>query len=118
MVPHPLVARRGTRKADARSTALVAANDVVALGILDAARAANVAVPEALSVIGFDNDPEALLAGLTTIERPTETLGEAVAQTTLERMAAGPQAATLTLRLRPVLIERSTVGPPPDEAFS
>lgn len=104
--------------ADARSTALVAANDVVALGILDAARAANVAVPEALSVIGFDNDPEALLAGLTTIERPTETLGEAVAQTTLERMAAGPQAATLTLRLRPVLIERSTVGPPPDEAFS
>jgi len=98
--------------AGARSTALVAANDVVALGILDAARAAGVAVPEALSVIGFDNDPEALLAGLTTVERPTEALGEAVARTTLERLAAGLQAATMTLRLRPVLIERSTVGRP------
>ena len=90
--------------AAARPTALVAANDVVALGILDAARAVGVAVPGALSVIGFDNDPEALLAGLTTIERPTETLGEAVAQTALERLAAGPQAATVTVRLRPVLI--------------
>lgn len=98
--------------AGARPTALVAANDVVALGILDAARAGGVAVPGALSVIGFDNDPEALLAGLTTIERPTETLGEAVAQTTLERLAAGPQAATVTLRLRPVLIERATVSQP------
>ena len=104
--------------ADARPTALVAANDVVALGILDAARAANVGVPETLSVIGFDNDPEALLAGLTTIERPTETLGEAVARTTLERMAAGPQAATVTLRLRPVLIDRNTTGQPPKEAAS
>lgn len=96
----------------ARPTALVAANDVVALGILDAAGAAGLVVPQVLSVIGFDNDPEALLAGLTTIERPTETLGEAVAQTTLERLAAGPQAATVTLRLRPVLIERATVGSP------
>jgi len=103
---------------NSRPTALVAANDVVALGILDAARAGGVAVPEALSVIGFDNDPEALLAGLTTIERPTETLGEAVAQTTLERLAAGPQAATVTLRLRPVLIKRSTVVPPPGEVLS
>ena len=102
--------------AAARPTALVAANDVVALGILDAARAVGVAVPGALSVIGFDNDPEALLAGLTTIERPTETLGEAVAQTALERLAAGPQAATVTVRLRPVLIERSTVGQPPGAA--
>ena len=102
--------------AAARPTALVAANDVVALGILDAARAVGVAVPGVLSVIGFDNDPEALLAGLTTIERPTETLGEAVAQTALERLAAGPQAATMTVRLRPVLIERSTVGQPPGAA--
>lgn len=103
--------------AGARPTALVAANDVVALGILDAARAAGVAVPEALSVIGFDNDPDALLSGLTTIERPTETLGEAVAQTMLERLAAGSQAATVTLRLRPVLIERATVGPPHSRGF-
>lgn len=97
---------------DTRPTALVAANDVVALGLLDAARSIGVSIPEELSVVGFDNDPTALLAGLTTIERPTETLGEAVAATTLERLEAGPQASTVTLRLRPVLIERGTVGPP------
>lgn len=96
--------------ANNRPTALVAANDLVALGILAAAKAAGVAIPQELSLIGFDNDPEALMAGLTTIERPTEVLGEAIAQTVLERLAAGPHAATVTLRLRPVLIERATVG--------
>ena len=96
-----------------RPTAVVAASDVVALGLLDAARASGVSVPGDLSLIGFDNDPAALLAGLSTVERPTEALGEAVARVILERLAAGPQAATVTVRLRPVLIERSTVGPPP-----
>jgi DNA-binding LacI/PurR family transcriptional regulator len=94
-------------------TAVVAANDAVALGVLEAARQDGITVPEALSVIGFDNDPGALLAGLTTLERPTETLGETVAQVTLEQLARGPEAATVSLRLRPVLIERRSVGPPP-----
>jgi LacI family transcriptional regulator len=93
-----------------RPTAVVSANDMVALGFLDAARAAGVSVPGDVSVIGFDNDPEALLAGLTTIERPTEVLGEAIARTLLERLAAGPHASTVTLRLRPVLIERATAA--------
>jgi DNA-binding LacI/PurR family transcriptional regulator len=98
---------------DIRPTGLVAANDVVALGLLDAARKAGVAIPEELSLIGFDNDPAALLAGLSTIERPTEALGEAVARALLERLAvAGPESAAITLRLRPVLIPRNTVAPP------
>ena len=88
-------------------------NDAVALGILQAAQRDGIAVPAALSVIGFDNDPAALLAGLTTLERPTETLGETVAQVTLEQLARGPDAATVSLRLRPVLIERGSVCPPP-----
>lgn len=96
-----------------RPTAVVAANDAVALGILEAARQDGIAIPAALSVIGFDNDPAALLAGLTTLERPTETLGETVAQVTLEQSARGQEAATVSLRLRPVLIERRSVGPPP-----
>ena len=95
-----------------RPTGIVAANDVVALGFLAAAQMYGIAIPADLSLIGFDNDPAALLAGLTTIERPTEALGEAVARIVLERLAAGPQAATVTVRLRPVLIERATVGPP------
>ncbi len=96
----------------ARPTGVVAASDVVAVGLLAAAGQCGVSVPGDLSVVGFDNNPDALFAGLTTVERPTEALGEAVAQVTLERLAAGPEAATVTLRLRPVLIERATVGPP------
>lgn len=99
-----------------RPTAVAAANDAVALGVMEAAQQDGIAIPAQLSVIGFDNDPRALLAGLTTLERPTETLGETVAQVTLEQLARGPDAATVSLRLRPVLIERRSVGPPPANA--
>jgi LacI family transcriptional regulator len=85
----------------------------VAFGVLEAARRRGLSAPQDLSVIGFDNDPQALLAGLTTVERPTEALGEAVARVALERLAAGCEAETVTVRLRPVLIERRTVGCPP-----
>ncbi|MCW3055819.1 MAG: LacI family transcriptional regulator, partial [Chthonomonadales bacterium] len=98
-----------------RPTAIVGANDVVALGVMEAAQQEGVSIPGDLSIIGFDNNPGALLAGLTTLERPTETLGETVAQVTLEQLARGPNAATVSLRLRPVLIERRSVGPPPME---
>lgn len=94
-----------------RPTAIVAANDVVALGLLDAAHRQGLSIPADLSIVGFDNNPGALLAGLTTIERPTEALGEAIARVTLERLAEGPQAAAVTHRLRPILIERATAGP-------
>jgi len=99
-----------------RPTAIVAANDAVALGFLAAAREQGIEVPRELSLIGFDNERDALLAGLTTIERPTETLGEEVARVTLERLAAGPEAAAVSHRLRPVLIERATVAPPDTSA--
>jgi LacI family transcriptional regulator len=96
-----------------RPTGIVAANDTVALGLLAAAQRNGVAVPETLSLVGFDNDPDALFAGLTTVERPTEALGETVARVLLERLSARSETETVTVRLRPVLIERQTVGPPP-----
>ncbi len=99
-------------KESVRPTAIFAANDTLALGILRAASAQGIRVPDQLSLVGFDNDPGALLAGLTTVERPTEALGEAAARVTLERIAAGPEAATVTERLRPILIERGTVTSP------
>ena len=102
--------RWNTLPMDQRPTAMVAANDVVALGLLDAAKKDGAQIPDQLSVVGFDNDPGALLAGLTTMERPTEALGETAAQVSLERIAAGPAGAAVTVRLRPVLIERQTVS--------
>lgn len=95
---------------DRRPTAIVGARDSIALEILNAARAAGIDVPAQLSIVGFDNEPAALLAGLTTVERPTEALGEAVARVTLERLAGGVDAPAVTLRLKPVLIQRSSVA--------
>jgi len=93
-----------------RPTAVVAANDPIALSIIDTARADGLDLPRDLSIVGFDNEPAALLAGLTTVERPTEALGEAVARVTLERLAGGVDAPAVTLRLKPVLIQRSSVA--------
>jgi DNA-binding LacI/PurR family transcriptional regulator len=95
-----------------RPTAVVAGNDTIALGLIAEARKRGLRVPEDLSVVGFDNDPIAMVTRLTTIDRPTEALGEAVAQVTLERLAAGSAPATVVHRLRPVLVERDTVAKP------
>lgn len=93
-------------------TAIVASNDVVALGVLQAAREAGVIVPDALSMVGFDNDPEAMLAGLTTVEHPMDALGETAAHVRLERLAADIDGQAVSLRLTPILIERRPVAPP------
>ena len=91
-------------------TAVVAVNDTVALGFWEACRRSGVTIPIHLSLVGFDNDPGALAAGLTTVERPAAAVGEAAAAAALERIAA-PAGNTMTVRLRPVLIERCSVLP-------
>jgi len=51
-------------------TAIVCTTDVLALGVLQAARERGIAVPEQLSVCGHDDIPEAAAAGLTTVQQP------------------------------------------------
>ncbi|RYX86489.1 GntR family transcriptional regulator [bacterium] len=97
-----------------RPTAVVGANDLIALGFMAAARKHGIEIPGDVSLTGFDNDPGALLAGLSTLERPTEALGEALARVTLERLAqdSGSDMTAITHRLRPDFIERRTVAAP------
>ncbi|MDJ0923082.1 MAG: LacI family DNA-binding transcriptional regulator [Acidimicrobiia bacterium] len=56
-------------------TAIFAASDVQALGVLAAAREVGLDVPRQLSVIGFDDIQAASLTGLTTIRQPLEASG-------------------------------------------
>jgi LacI family transcriptional regulator len=56
-------------------TAIFAASDVQAFGVLTAARGAGVRVPQDLSIIGFDDVQAASLMGLTTIRQPLEVSG-------------------------------------------
>lgn len=60
-----------------RPTAIFAANDQSAFGVMQAAREAGLRIPEDLSVVGFDNIPEAAHARprLTTVDQFVETMG-------------------------------------------
>ncbi len=65
--------------AEDRPTAVFAANDEMALGILVSAARRNIAVPHALSVVGFDDAPISRMAWpqLTTIRQPNADLASA-----------------------------------------
>ncbi len=67
---------------DDRPSAIFAANDVSALATISVARSLGLAVPDDLSVIGFDNVPESALSEppLTTIEQPIQQMGFDAAQ--------------------------------------
>ncbi|MGZ4247350.1 MAG: LacI family DNA-binding transcriptional regulator [Solirubrobacteraceae bacterium] len=56
-------------------TAIFAASDVQAMGVLQAAEALGLRVPEDLAVIGFDDVDEASVLGLTTVRQPLRETG-------------------------------------------
>ena len=56
-------------------TAIFAANDQSALGVLKVAKEAGLRVPDDLSVVGFDNIPEADYSGLTTVDQSIDRMG-------------------------------------------
>lgn len=62
---------------EGRVTAIFAASDAQAAGVLEAARRARVSVPDELSVIGFDDQLVARMTApqLTTIRQPSEAMG-------------------------------------------
>jgi LacI family transcriptional regulator len=90
-------------------TAVFAASDVQALGVLDAAQEAGVAVPEALSVIGFDDVDLAGAAGLTTVRQPLRESGRAGARLLLSELG-DDVAGAITALPAVELVRRRTVG--------
>jgi LacI family transcriptional regulator len=90
-------------------TALLCENDTLALAMLERLRAAGVAVPATLSLIGFNDDPASAAAGLTTFRIDREALGRAAAEMVLERIA-DPALGVRKRRLPMTLVERSTVA--------
>jgi LacI family transcriptional regulator len=71
-------------------TAIFAANDQSALGVLDAANEIGLRIPDDLSVVGFDNIPLAMCSvpGLTTVDQSVSEMGY-VATTMLIKLIQG-----------------------------
>jgi LacI family transcriptional regulator len=67
-------------------TAIFASNDCMALGVIDAIRDHGLKIPDDISVIGFDDIPQASLVrpALTTVQQPLEQMGRLATQMLLE----------------------------------
>lgn len=92
-------------------TAVFCANDQMSLGLIHAASDRGVSVPSDLSVIGFDDVPEAAhyLPPLTTIKQDFAELGRRAIATLLERLSAEP--TQLLTPISPKLIVRASTMP-------
>ena len=94
-------------------TAIVAGNDTIALGVLEAANRLAVKVPDELSIIGFDDMPLAgsPLVSLTSIRQPVEAIARTAARRLVERIRAGGMGAPSHDVLPIQLVKRESTGP-------
>lgn len=106
--------RAGERLLDAGATGIVAASDIIALGVVQAVRARGLRVPEDVSVVGYD---DSLLIPhteppLTTVRQPVDQLCRAIARLCVQA-AEGVELPSTELAFHPELIARGSTGPAP-----
>lgn len=96
----------------ARFTALVAANDQIALGAMEALWENGIDIPGEVSVIGFDNMPESKFfrPPLTTVNHDFDLLSTTSLQLVTQAIS-NPQVPRLHHKIAPDLIIRQSVGP-------
>ena len=70
---------------DPRPTALLCFSDQLALGAMEAIRAAGLDVPGDVAVVGYDDVPDAARSGLTTVRQPLLEKGRQAGRLLLER---------------------------------
>jgi DNA-binding LacI/PurR family transcriptional regulator len=95
-----------------RPTAIVAGNDLQAIGVYEAARRAGIELPRELSVVGFDDMEYARWCGppLTTVRQPLVEMGAAAAELVLT-LAAGKRPRQTRIELATTLIVRQSTAP-------
>jgi len=97
----------GSRRFDA----IVAANDLMAIGAIEALTSAGIGVPEAVKVVGFDGIDESPFAcgGLTTVGQPVTEQGATAAEL-LMRLLAGETVELSPTLISAALLIRHTCG--------
>lgn len=99
--------------ADGWPTAVFVGNDQMSLGLLAACHEAGMRVPEDLSVVGFDDIPEAAFftPALTTMRQDFDTLGRDIMATVVDVLGDESSAPDRTARV-PELVVRASTAPP------
>jgi LacI family transcriptional regulator len=97
---------------DPPPTAIFASSDLSAFGAMDAVRERGLRIPSDISIIGFDDIPQASLVypKLTTVRQPLEQMGRVAVKMLLEQIedrSRPPQRITLTTEL----VIRDSCGP-------
>lgn len=96
-----------------RPDAVFCANDLMALGLMRAARAAGLDLPRDLAVVGFDDVPAAALVdpALTTLAMPKAALGRAAADLLRGRLDGGGHGLSGPVLLDAPLVVRASTPP-------
>ena len=93
-------------------TALIAWNDYAAEEVYKALRARGVAIPEEMSVVGFDDIPSSRVAvpPLTTIRQDVVRIGRAAVDLVLGALSETPEITTVVCPVE--LVVRQSTAPP------
>jgi LacI family transcriptional regulator, galactose operon repressor len=94
-------------------TAIFASNDVMAMGVMDAVRNRGLRIPEDVSIIGFDDIPQASLIhpAMTTINQPLEKMGRVATQMLLD-LLQHPEKVAGRIELPTQLVVRDSCSSP------
>lgn len=94
-------------------TAIFAANDDMAGGVVKAAHALSVRVPEDVSVVGFDDAPIArqIWPSLTTIQQPIRDMARTATHLLIDQLRAGESAPRDSMHPAKLIV-RESVAPP------
>ena len=101
-----------------RPTAIFAANDEMAFGVMNVANSLGIRVPDDLSVVGFDGTKFAtfVIPSLSTIRRPSSEMARLAAQKLLALVDEGPDAArAFESMVSPQFVPRESTGPAPQD---
>jgi len=99
---------------ETRPSALFAANNFIAIGAVRAIRAAGLQIPQDISLVSFDDLPEALTAEpfITNVAQPTYDMGFQATEILIARMTGNGSKAFRSVLLPTELIVRRSSGPP------
>ncbi|NYE21577.1 substrate-binding domain-containing protein [Microbacterium immunditiarum] len=98
---------QAARAIPGEATAVIAFNDLMAIGVIRRLQALGVAVPEQLSIVGFDDifGADLIAPALATVRTPLDMLGARAIRMALDAAAAEERPASATF------IQRDSIGP-------